>query len=118
MTRLSRNDRARGEVAHGCGSRTPTPLHDLPTTPKPASDTTAPTRQGRQRDDQEAKACLPPRPPVKALSPRDRQRRRAGAFCPAACTTAKLVTLHAAATWPPLASPMAPRPPPSDAARH
>eukprot|EP00741_Cyanophora_paradoxa_P022294 tig00000246_g21523.t1 len=95
------------------GSRTPTPLHDLPTTPKPASDTTgAYTAKAVSATIKEAKACLPPRPPVKALSPRDppAPARPAPVPVPPPAPTAKLVTLHAAATWPPLASPMAPRP--------
>eukprot|EP00741_Cyanophora_paradoxa_P010306 tig00020519_g9975.t1 len=91
----------------------PTPLHDLPTTPKPASDTTgAYTAKAVSATIKEAKACLPPRPPVKALSPRDppAPARPAPVPVPPPAPTAKLVTLHAAATWPPLASPMAPRP--------
>eukprot|EP00741_Cyanophora_paradoxa_P006745 tig00001038_g6524.t1 len=98
------------------GSRTPTPLHDLPTTPKPASDTTgAYTAKAVSATIREAKACPPPRPPVKVPSPRDtpapmRSARPAPAPVPPPAPTAKLVTLHAAVTWPPLASPLAPRP--------
>eukprot|EP00741_Cyanophora_paradoxa_P004777 tig00000828_g4635.t1 len=97
------------------GSRTPTPLHDLPTTPKPASDTTgAYTAKAVSATIKEAKACLPPRPPVKALSPRDppAPARPAPVPVPPPAPTAKLVTLHAAATWPPLASRWRRGPPP------